>query len=297
MGTRSETSRDPLFSLYREEVGYPHLLTRNEEQCLAQSIERGRAAAICPSQPGHWEIIETGKRARNCLVEANLRLVIHIAKRYQELGPDLDLIQEGNLGLLHAVEKYDYRKGYKFSTYAIWWVRQFMRRAVLMNYLIHIPLYKVEEIKRLTKMRQRLELDLGEELVQEDLTKQRGLGEDNELLKMSQMQIMLSLDAKQYINESEISLGDLLEDQEPSPEESVITKALQEQIWKLLKTLSPREMKVIILRYGLEGEREQSLLETAKKVHLSHEAVRQTEIRALFKLNRLAQSAGLAVSS
>ena len=136
--------------LYREEVGHSDILTSEEVVRLAQCIERGRVAATRSSQPGQRELIEAGELAKNRLIEANLRLVIHVARRYKGFEMDLmDLIQEGNLGLMHAVEKYDYRKGYRFSTYAIWWIRQAITRALTEQaQMIRVPQYKMDKIKR-----------------------------------------------------------------------------------------------------------------------------------------------------
>ena len=207
-------THDPLFSLYREEVGFSNLLTKQEESRLAECVALGRVAAASPNQPGHLELMEAGEHARNCLVEANLRLVIHIAKHYKNLGlPLVDLVQEGNLGLIHAIEKYDPQKGYRLSTYAIWWIRQFISRAVIdQTWMIHIPLYKVDEIKRLMKMRRLQEQAFGQEPPQEDpvkeLAEHMGCKEEQvrELLGMAQVQNMVSLDAKRRIGESDISL-------------------------------------------------------------------------------------------
>ena len=280
--------------LYRDEVGHADLLTPEEVTRLAQCIERGRAAAARPRQPGHQELIEAGERAKQRLIEANLRLVIHVARRYKGFEMDLmDLIQEGNLGLIHAVEKYDYRKGYKFSTYAIWWIRQAITRALTEQaQMIRVPLYKMEKIKRLTKARQNLEQGLEKEPTLEDLAEGMDVSVEQviDLLMMVQAQDPLSLDIKRRVGEDEVPLSDLLEDdQVNSPERIVIAQTLEVLIRELLNDLTPRERSVIRLRYGLDDGHEHTLNEVGRKLGLSHEAVRQIECRALKKLDPLSR--------
>jgi RNA polymerase primary sigma factor len=281
--------------LYRDEVGHADLLTPEEVNRLAQCIERGRAAAARrPQQPGQQELIKSGELAKNRLIEANLRLVIHVARRYKGFEMDLmDLIQEGNLGLIHAVEKYDYRKGYKFSTYAIWWIRQAITRALTEQaQMIRVPLYKMEKIKRLTKARQSLEQGLEKEPTLEELAEQMEVGVEQiiELLAMIQVQDPLSLDIRRRVGEDEIPLGDLLEDDSVnSPERIVIAQTLEVLIQELLNDLTARERSVIRLRYGLADGHEYTLNEVGRKLGLSHEAVRQIEYRALKKLDPLSR--------
>ena len=280
--------------LYRDEVGHADLLTPEEVIRLAQCIEKGRAAASRPNQPGQREIIEAGGRAKNRLIEANLRLVIHVARRYKGFEMDLmDLIQEGNLGLIHAVDKYDYRKGYKFSTYAIWWIRQAITRALTEQaQMIRVPLYKMEKIKRLTRARQSLEQGLEKEPTLEDLAEQMEVSVEQviELLMMIQAQDPLSLDIRRRVGDDEIPLSDLLEDdQVNSPERIVIAQTLEVLIRELLNDLTPRERSVIRLRYGLDDGHEHTLNEAGRKLGLSHEAVRQIEYRALKKLDPLSR--------
>ena len=280
--------------LYRDEVGHADLLTPEEVNRLAQCIERGRAAAARPRQPGHQELIEAGERAKKRLIEANLRLVIHVARRYKGFEMDLmDLIQEGNLGLIHAVDKYDYRKGYKFSTYAIWWIRQAITRALTEQaQMIRVPLYKMEKIKRLTKARQNLEQGLEKEPSLEDLAEGMDISVEQviDLLMMLQAQDPLSLDIKRRVGEDEVPLSDLLEDdQVNSPERIVIAQTLEVLIRELLNDLTSRERSVIRLRYGLDDGHEHTLNEVGRKLGLSHEAVRQIEYRALKKLDPLSR--------
>ena len=280
--------------LYRDEVGHADLLTSEEVNRLAQCIEKGRAAAARPGLPGHRDLIEAGERAKKRLVEANLRLVIHVARRYKGFEMDLmDLIQEGNLGLLHAVDKYDYRKGYKFSTYAIWWIRQAITRALTEQVqMIRVPLYKMEMIKRLTKARQSLEQGLEKEPTLEDLAEQMEVDVEQvtDLLMMIQAQDPLSLDIRRRVGDDEIPLSDLLEDDQlNSPERIVIAQTLEVLIRELLNDLTSRERSVIRLRYGLDDGHEHTLNEVGRKLGLSHEAVRQIEYRALKKLDPLSR--------
>ncbi len=281
--------------LYREEIARVDLLSAEEVISLAQRIERGRAAAENPRQPGHKELIEEGENARRQLIEANLRLVIHIAKRYRGLEMDLmDLIQEGNLGLIHAVEKFDYRKGYKFSTYATWWIRQAIIRALTEQArMIRVPLHKMEKMKQLTRAQQRLQQGLEGEPTIEDLAGQMEISVQQviDLLIMTQTQEPLSLDIHRKVGEDELPLSDLLEDDAIySPERVVFTQTLETQVRELLKSLTPRERRVIQLRYGLDGDHEHTLHETGRKLGLSHEAVRQLEGRALRKLDPLSRN-------
>jgi RNA polymerase primary sigma factor len=280
--------------LYSDEISRVDMLSTEEVICLGQRIERGRAAADNPMQPGHRELIKEGEKAKRQLIESNLRLVIHIARRYRGLNLDLmDLIQEGNLGLIHAVEKYDYRKGYRFSTYATWWIRQYIARALTEQaHMIRVPLYKVERMKQLTCAQQRLQQGLQGEPTLEELAAHMELSIQQviELLRMNHAQEPLSLDIRRKVGEDELPLSDLIEDNAvDSPERVVITQTLEVQIRDLLKSLTPRERKVIQLRYGLDGGREYTLQEAGRKLGLSHEAIRQLESRALRKLDPLSR--------
>jgi RNA polymerase primary sigma factor len=233
---------------------------------------------------------QEASEARRQLIEANLRLVMHIARKYRGFGVDLmDLVQEGNIGLMHAVEKFDYKKGYRFSTYATWWIRQYITRALVEQaHLIRVPLYKVEEIKRLGRVRRRLQQEQGleSEPTLEELAHQMEVSVQQVIALLSTNQETISLDMPRKGGDDDISLSDVLED-DPiySPERIVISQTLQEHIRDLLESLSQRERRVLQLRYGLDGNGEHSLSETGKKLGLSHEAVRQVEFRALRKLD------------
>ncbi|HZS75675.1 MAG TPA: sigma-70 family RNA polymerase sigma factor [Ktedonobacteraceae bacterium] len=281
--------------LYRDEIGRVSMLSDDEVLSLALRIERGKIAAQAPRQPGNRELIEDGERAKRTLIEANLRLVIHVARRYRGLDMDLmDLVQEGNLGLIHAVEKYDYRKGYKFSTYAIWWIRQAITRALTeQGRMIRVPLHKMEKMKRLSRLQQQLRQGLEAEPTMEELAEQMDLSvqQVTDLLRITKAQEPLSLDIRRKVGEDELPLSDLLEDDSShSPEQVVMTQTLETQIRDLLDSLSPRERQVIRYRYGLDGNREHTLHEVGRKLGLSHEAVRQVESRALRKLDPLSRS-------
>src|SRR5579871_1627572 len=199
-GVTSDSNR-----LYRDEIGQVDLLSTEEVICLAQRIERGRVAAQAPRQPGNAQLIEEGEQARRKLVEANLRLVISVARKYRGLDLDMmDLIQEGNLGLMHAVEKFDYRKGYRFSTYAIWWIRQAITRALTeQGRLIRVPLHKMEKMKRLEKVRQQMRDGQAAEPSLDDLAEEMELTQRQvvDLMVMMKSQEPLSLDIRRKVGD------------------------------------------------------------------------------------------------
>ncbi len=289
-GVTSDSNR-----LYRDEIGQVDLLSTEEVICLAQRIERGRVAAQAPRQPGNAQLIEEGEQARRKLVEANLRLVISVARKYRGLDLDMmDLIQEGNLGLMHAVEKFDYRKGYRFSTYAIWWIRQAITRALTeQGRLIRVPLHKMEKMKRLEKVRQQMRDGQAAEPSLDDLAEEMELTQRQvvDLMVMMKSQEPLSLDIRRKVGDDDLPLSDLLEDdQAHSPEQVVMTQTLEQQIRDLLESLTPRERQVIRYRYGLNGASEHTLHEVGRKLGLSHEAVRQVESRALRKLDPISRN-------
>jgi RNA polymerase primary sigma factor len=283
---------------YRYEIGLVDLLSAEEVTSLAQRIERGKVGKRQRNNSANQRPlreVEDAAEAKRQLIEANLRLVLHVARKYKGFGVDLmDLVQEGNLGLMHAVEKFDYRKGYKFSTYATWWIRQYVTRALAEQAsMIRVPLYKVEEMKRLGRVRRRLQQDstiMGEPTL-EDLAQQMEISVQQVISLLSTNQETVSLDMPRNGGDEEVSLSDMLED-DPcySPERVVIRQTLHDHIHDLLDGLTLRERRVLQLRYGLNGGSEHSLTETGKKLGLSHEAVRQVEFRALRKLDHPCRS-------
>lgn len=288
---------------YRYEIGQVDLLSADEVKNLAERIEKARILTSkkhrglqrAPKEPREVEAAREASDAKRQLIEANLRLVLHIARKYKGFGVDLmDLVQEGNIGLMHAVEKFDYRKGYRFSTYATWWIRQYVTRALVEQaHMIRVPLYKVEEIKRLGRVRRRIQQEHGMqgEPTLEELANQMEVSVQQVLALLSTTQETVSLDTPRKGGDDEISLSEILEDDPSySPERIVISETLKEHIHDLLDSLSQRERRVLQLRYGLDGRAEHSLSETGKKLGLSHEAVRQVEFRALRKLDTPSRS-------
>ncbi len=282
---------------YRYEIGQVDMLSTEKVTELARSIERGRLdKKRRPTRfvrgfrevPVQTRETREAEDARRQLIEANLRLVLHIARKYRGFGVDLmDLIQEGNMGLMHAVEKFDYRKGYKFSTYATWWICQYITRALAEQaHAIRVPLYKIEEIKRLARVRRRLQQGLESEPTLEVLAEQMEISVQQVITLLSTNQETISLDTPRKGGDDEIALSEILEDDPSySPEGVLIKQTLHDQIQDLLNCLTQREREVLQLRYGLEGNREHSLTEVGKKIGLSHEAIRQIEFRALRKLD------------
>lgn len=277
---------------YRYEIGQVDLLSVDEVTELARRIKKGKTGKRRQSYSYlPWENKEPKEveEARHKLVEANLRLVVHIAKKYKGFGVDLmDLVQEGNLGLMHAAEKFDYKKGYRFSTYATWWIRQYITRALAEQaHMLHVPLYKVEQIKRLARVRRQLRQSHESEPTLEELAGQMEITVQQVIELLSTNQETVSLEVPLKGVDDELSLSEVLEDDPSySPELVVISQALQEHVQEVLSCLTQKERRVLQLRYGLGDEREHSLSQAGKRMELSHEAVRQIECRALRKLAR-----------
>ncbi len=264
---------DPV-RMYLKEIGKVSLLSADEEIELAKRMERGDEAA------------------KKRLAEANLRLVVSIAKRYVGRGMlFLDLIQEGNLGLIKAVEKFDYRKGYKFSTYATWWIRQAITRAIAdQARTIRIPVHMVETINKLIRVSRQLLQELGREPTPEEIAEEMDMPVDRvrEILKISQEPVSLETP----IGEEEDShLGDFIQDDNvPVPADAAAFTLLKEQLVEVLSTLTDREQKVLRLRFGLDDGRARTLEEVGKEFNVTRERIRQIEAKALRKLRHPSRS-------
>jgi RNA polymerase primary sigma factor len=260
-------SNDPV-RMYLREIGRVPLLTAAQEVSLAKRIER------------------RDMHAKTELIEANLRLVVSVAKRYVGRGmPLLDLIQEGNLGLIRAVEKFDYRRGYKFSTYATWWIRQAITRAIAdQARTIRVPVHMVETINRLSRVHRQLVQDRGREPAVEELAEE--LGVTVERVREIQAFSLEPISLETPVGEDEDSeLGDLVEDRAvESPNEAVTRLLRREELQLVLQTLNERERKVLELRYGLSGEEPRTLEEVGSRFGVTRERIRQIEARTLTKL-------------
>ena len=263
---------DPV-RMYLKEIGKVPLLSAEEEIELAQKMELG------------------DQDAKKRLAEANLRLVVSIAKRYVGRGMlFLDLIQEGNLGLIKAVEKFDYRKGYKFSTYATWWIRQAITRAIAdQARTIRIPVHMVETINKLIRVSRQLLQELGREPTPEEIAEEMSLPVERvrEILKISQEPVSLETP----IEEEDSHLGDFIQDDNvPVPADAAAFTLLKEQLVEVLGTLTDREQKVLRLRFGLDDGRARTLEEVGKEFNVTRERIRQIEAKALRKLRHPSRS-------
>ncbi len=297
-------TNDPV-RMYLKEIGKVNLLTGEEEVMLAKKIEAGEKATIKLDKKEdkltNKEIIKlnrveaAGQEAKRKLVEANLRLVVSIAKRYVGRGMlFLDLIQEGNLGLIRAVEKFDYKKGYKFSTYATWWIRQAITRAIAdQARTIRIPVHMVETINKLIRVQRQLLQDLGREPSPEEIGVEMDLSPEKVrgILKISQEPVSLETPIGE---EEDSQLGDFIEDQEAIvPADAASFSLLQDQLRQILDTLSDRERKVIELRFGLIDGHPRTLEEVGRVFGVTRERIRQIESKTLSKLRHPTRSAKL----
>jgi RNA polymerase primary sigma factor len=275
---------DPV-RMYLKEIGRVPLLSMEDEKNLAMRIEAGERE-LARNGSGNQLTVVQGEEAKRQLTEANLRLVVSIAKKYVGRGMlFLDLIQEGNLGLIRAVEKFDYRKGYKFSTYATWWIRQAITRALAdQARTIRIPVHMVETINRLIKISRQLLQELGRDPSVEEIAAEMGLTPEKvrEVIKISQEPISLETP----IGEEEDShLGDFIEDQEAvAPAEAASVMLLKEKMQDVLQNLTERERKVLVLRFGLEDGHQRTLEEVGQEFGVTRERIRQIEAKALRKL-------------
>ena len=264
---------DPV-RMYLKEIGKVPLLTASEEVEIARRMAEG------------------DPEAKRQLAEANLRLVVSIAKRYVGRGMlFLDLIQEGNLGLIKAVEKFDYRKGYKFSTYATWWIRQAITRAIAdQARTIRIPVHMVETINKLIRVNRQLVQEYGRDPRPDEIAREMGVSEEKvrEIIKIAQEPVSLETPIGE---EDDSHLGDFIEDQDaPAPAEAVAVTLLKEQLMDVLNSLTPREAKVLRLRYGLDDGKARTLEEVGKEFNVTRERIRQIEAKALRKLRHPSRS-------
>lgn len=268
---------DDSVRMYLREIGKIPLLTSDEEVKLAKKVEKGDI----------W--------ARKRLAEANLRLVVSIAKKYIGRGLTLlDLIQEGNTGLMRAVDKFDYRKGFKFSTYATWWIRQAITRAIAdQARTIRIPVHMIETINKLIRVQRQLVQDLGREPTPEEIAQEMGLEVEKveHIIKISQETVSLEAPVGE---EEDSRLGDFIEDtKHVSPEESTSQTLLKDKIQEFLNDLQPREQKILKMRFGLEDGRTHTLEEVGQEFGVTRERIRQIEAKALSKLKKAEHSIDL----
>lgn len=262
---------DDSVRLYLREIGKIPLLTPTEELELAQRVRKG------------------DKRAKDKMAEANMRLVVSIAKRYSGRGLDfLDLIQEGNTGLLRAVEKFDPDKGFKFSTYATWWIRQAITRAIAdQARTIRIPVHMVETINKLLRTQRRMTQELNREPSTEELAAEMEMEPEKIEYVMKIKQDITSLDANVRDDDDDSVLGDFIEDEEAaSPVETATTQLLKEQVKDMLGVLTEREQKILKMRFGLEDGKSHTLEEVGQEFSVTRERIRQIEAKALSKLRK-----------
>ncbi len=292
----SGVSSDDTVGLYLKEMARVPLLSTEEEVDLARRLEQGNLAAeklgcLAEEDParereGIEAMIEDGRQAREHLIKANTRLVVSIAKKYMGQGvPFLDLIQEGNLGLMKAVEKFDYRRGYRFSTYATWWIRQTITRAIAdQGRTIRVPVHMSDRIRRLYKTARQLEQTHGRKPTPEEIASVLGIDPRKVqwMLKVSWQPLSL----EHPVGEEEDSeLGSFIEDDTtPTPTQSVYDNLLREKVEEVLATLTPREARILRLRFGLQNGRSYTLEEVGQKFGLTRERIRQIEGKALRRL-------------
>jgi RNA polymerase nonessential primary-like sigma factor len=286
-----------LVRVYLNGIGKTALLTAAQEVELAKRIEAGVFAQhmqetgrkLSPQRRAELTaLVRDGKVAKNHLLEANLRLVVSLAKRYTGRGmPLLDLIQEGNLGLIRAVEKFDYAKGYKFSTYATWWIRQAITRGMAdQSRTIRLPVHLVEQVNKLARIKRDLHQTLGREATHEELGKEVGLTPEKVADLLDHARDPVSLDMPVGTDE-DAPLGDFIEDGEATDAESaVISGLLQDDLRRVLATLDDREQSVIRLRYGLDDGQPRTLDQIGRQFGLSRERVRQIEREVMSKLRQ-----------
>ena len=301
---RIDRDEEDLVRLYLTDIGQYTLLTKDDEVRLAKAIEAGKEAGeemakaktlTATKRRELRKAIRDGEVAERAFVKSNLRLVVSIAKKYQASGlPLLDLIQEGNLGLMHAVEKFDWRKGFKFSTYATWWIRQAITRGIAnTGRTIRLPVHAGDTLARLQKARSRLELKYGRPATLAELSKEVEMPEDKvtEALRFAAEPLSLSEPLRE---DGDAELGDVVEDRSAeSPFETAATALLPEEIQRLLAPLDEREREILRLRFGLDGSSEgRTLEEVGEHFNLTRERIRQIEARAMSKLRHPSSDTG-----
>lgn len=300
---RVERDEEDLVRLYLTDIGQYPLLTKNDEVELAQQIEKGKEASLKLETETDLNTSKTrelkrdlrkGRKAERSFVQSNLRLVVSIAKKYQASGlPLLDLIQEGNLGLMHAVEKFDWRKGFKFSTYATWWIRQAITRGIAnTGRTIRLPVHAGDTLTRLQKARARLEIKHGRPATLKELSQEVEMPEEkvSEALRFASEPVSLSEPLRE---DGDAELGDVVEDKgADSPFETAANSLLPDEISKLLSPLDEREREILKLRFGLDRGEPRTLEEVGEHFALTRERIRQIEARAMSKLRHPSSDTG-----
>jgi RNA polymerase primary sigma factor len=292
---------DDSISLYLKEIGRIPLLTAEQEVSLAKRMEAGRNAKRRFSKGGRIgqeererlaETVRDGKAAQEHLIKANSRLVVSVAKKYVGRGvPFLDLIQEGNIGLIRAVKKFDYRRGYKFSTYATWWIRQAVTRAIAdQGRTIRVPVHMYEQINRLARVSRQLVQELGRDPTVDEIAEELGVSPKKveRTIKVSQRPLSLEMPVGE---EDDSFLGDFIEDSDaPSPTDQASQQLLRDQIEDIFVSLTPREVRILQLRFGLVDGYSYTLEEVGKKFGVTRERIRQIEAQALGRLRHPSRS-------
>ena len=301
---RTERDNEDLVRLYLEDIGRHQLLTKDDEARLAQDIEAGKAAretldtvdkGLTRAEKRDLQrLVRKGENAQRQFVQSNLRLVVSIAKRYQASGmPLLDLVQEGNLGLIHAVEKFDWRKGFKFSTYATWWIRQAIQRGIANSArVIRLPVHAGDMLTALLKLRASLEGSLGRTPTLAELAGEAELPLEKVVEVLRYAVDTVSLD-EPVRDDGDAELGDFVEDRNAvAPFEHAATSLLPNEVAKVLAVLDERERTILTLRFGLDGGGERTLEEVAEHFGLTRERIRQIEARAMSKLRHPSADVG-----
>lgn len=296
----SQIEIDDSISLYLKEIGRVPLLTAEEEVSLAKRMEKGRDARRKLAQGVEdWEererllwFVRDGQAAQEHLIKANSRLVVSVAKKYVGRGvPFLDLIQEGNIGLIRAVKKFDYRRGYKFSTYATWWIRQAVTRAIAdQGRTIRVPVHMYEQINRLTRTSRQLVQELGRDPTTEEIAEELGVSprKVEHIMRVSQRPLSLEMPVGE---EEDSYLGDFIEDEDAAaPVEAAGQQILREVIDEIFQSLTPREVRILQLRFGLVDGYCYTLEEVGKKFGVTRERIRQIEAQALSRLRHPSRS-------